>query len=120
EALAPLGIPVLGALARADDLAWRDRHLGLVPVVEQREAVEKSLERLADAVDASCDLDAISALAGAAPRLMAGEAPTARPSGRARVAVAGGAGVSFTYPANFEPAEPAGADPLPFAPGADA
>src|SRR2546428_745834 len=67
EALASLGIPVLGVLARADDLAWRDRHLGLVPVVEQREAVEKSLERLADAVDASCDLDAISAVARAAP-----------------------------------------------------
>jgi cobyrinic acid a,c-diamide synthase len=78
EALEPIGIPVLGVLARADELAWRDRHLGLVPVVEQREAVEKSLERLADAVDASCDLDAISAVARAAPPLAAREA---RPPG---------------------------------------
>ena len=119
EALAPLGIPVLGALARADDLAWRDRHLGLVPVVEQREAVEKSLDRLADAVDASCDLDAISALARAAPRLTAGAAPTARPSGRARVAVAGGPAFSFTYPDNFELLEQAGAELIPFDPRAD-
>src|SRR5207302_1723923 len=48
EALAPLGIPVLGALARADDLAWRDRHLGLVPVVEQR--ADTALPAEADAV----------------------------------------------------------------------
>lgn len=34
EALAALDIPVLGALRRDDSLAWRDRHLGLVPVVE--------------------------------------------------------------------------------------
>jgi cobyrinic acid a,c-diamide synthase len=120
EALEPIGIPVLGVLARADELAWRDRHLGLVPVVEQREAVEKSLDRLADAVDASCDLDAISAVARAAPPLAAGEAPTARPSGRARVAVAGGPAFSFTYPDNLELLEQAGAELVPFDPRADA
>jgi cobyrinic acid a,c-diamide synthase len=120
EALDPIGIPVLGVLARADELAWRDRHLGLVPVVEQREAVEKSLDRLADAVHASCDLDAISALARAAPPLAAGETPTARPSGRARVAVAGGPAFSFMYPDNLELLEQAGAELVPFDPRADA
>ena len=119
DALEPLGIPVLGVIARADELAWRDRHLGLVPVVEQREAVEKSLDRLADTVDASCDLDAISAIARAAPRLMSGEAPAARPSGRARVAVAGGPAFSFTYPDNLELLEQAGAELVPFDPRAD-
>ena len=119
EALEPVGIPVLGVIARADELAWRDRHLGLVPVVEQREAVEKSLERLADTVDASCDLDAISAIVRAAPRLPAGEAPAARPSGRARVAVAGGPAFSFTYPDNLELLEQAGAELVPFDPRAD-
>jgi cobyrinic acid a,c-diamide synthase len=120
EALEPIGIPVLGVLARADELAWRDRHLGLVPVVEQREAVEKSLERLADAVDGSCDLDAIRVVARSAPRLPAGEAPTAQPSGRARVAVAGGPAFSFTYPDNLELLEQAGAELVPFDPRADA
>jgi cobyrinic acid a,c-diamide synthase len=119
EALAPIGVPVLGVLARADELAWRDRHLGLVPVAEQREAVEKSLERLADAVDASCDLEAISALARGAPRLPVGEAPTARPSGRACVAVAGGPAFSFLYPDNLELLEQAGAELVPFDPRLD-
>jgi cobyrinic acid a,c-diamide synthase len=120
DALAPLDIPVLGVLERADELAWRDRHLGLVPVVEQREAVEKSLERLADVVETSCDLDAISALARAAPRLPANDPPTARPSGRARVAVAGGPAFSFTYPDNLELLEQAGAELVPFDPRAHA
>src|SRR5207302_8536510 len=35
EALAPLAIPVVGALRRDPALTWRDRYLGLVPVVEQ-------------------------------------------------------------------------------------
>ena len=120
EALEPIGIPVLGVLTRAEGLVWRDRHLGLVPVVEQREAIEKSLDRLADAVDASCDLDAISAIARAAPPLAAGDAPMARRSGRARVAVAGGPAFSFTYPDNLELLEQAGAELVPFDPRAEA
>ena len=120
DALDPMGTPVLGVLARADELAWRDRHLGLVPVVEQREAVEKSLDRLADSVDASCDLEAISALARRAPRRPTAEAPTARPSGRARVAVAGGPAFSFMYPDNLELLVQAGAELVPFDPRADA
>jgi len=119
EALAPLGIPVLGALARAEELAWRDRHLGLVPVVEQRDEVEASLERLADAVDASCNLDAISALARSAPRRSTPSAPTARPTAHARVGVAGGPAFSFTYPDNLELLEQAGAELVPFDPRED-
>ena len=60
DAIAPLGIPVLGALRRDDSLSWRDRHLGLVPVVEQRSEVQASLERLAHAVARCCDLDALA------------------------------------------------------------
>src|SRR5690349_2524135 len=39
EALAGSPVPVVGALRRDDAMTWRDRHLGLVPVVEQRAAV---------------------------------------------------------------------------------
>ncbi|HEX5266842.1 MAG TPA: cobyrinate a,c-diamide synthase, partial [Acidimicrobiales bacterium] len=54
-ALAPSGIPVLGALARDDRLTWRDRHLGLVPVAEDRAAVEESVARLAEVVATAVD-----------------------------------------------------------------
>jgi cobyrinic acid a,c-diamide synthase len=119
EALAPLGVPVLGALGRADELAWRDRHLGLVPVVEQRDAVQKSLDRLADAIDASCDLDAIVAVARSAPRRLTRAAPAARPTAHARVAVAGGPAFSFVYPDNLELLQQAGAELVPFDPRED-
>src|SRR3954452_22482469 len=93
EALAPLGIPVVGALHRDDALTWRDRHLGLVPVVEQPEAVAASLDRLAATIAERCDLDAIVRLAGAAPRLATTPPPEAEPAaapGTCRLAVAAG------------------------------
>src|SRR5262245_39346008 len=39
SALADLGVPLLGALRRDDGFVWRDRHLGLVPVVEEPQTV---------------------------------------------------------------------------------
>jgi len=120
DALAPLGIPVLGAVARADELAWRDRHLGLVPVVEQRDTVTASLDRLAVEMAASCDLDAIVGVARAAPRLAPRDPPTAHPTAAARVAVAGGPAFSFTYPDNLELLEQAGAELVAFDPRSDA
>jgi cobyrinic acid a,c-diamide synthase len=119
DALSPLDIPVLGALPRCDELAWRDRYLGLVPVVEQPDAVQAALDRLAVEVAASCDLDAILGVARGAPRLVPGDAPTAHPTAGARVAVAGGPAFSFTYPDNLELLEQAGAELVPFDPRHD-
>jgi len=119
DALAPLDLPVLGAVARADELSWHERHLGLVPVVEQRDTVQKSLDRLAVEVAASCDLDAMLGVARSAPRLLPDEALTAHPTAAVRVAVAGGPAFSFTYPDNFELLEQAGAELAPFDPRHD-
>jgi cobyrinic acid a,c-diamide synthase len=119
-ALAPLGVPVLGALARGDELVWRDRHLGLIPVVEQPHAVRAALDRIGDAIEVSCDLEEILKVARAAARLAPGDAPTARPTGRTRVGIASGPAFSFTYPDNLELLEQAGAELVPFDPRADA
>ncbi|MDQ6928397.1 MAG: cobyrinate a,c-diamide synthase, partial [Actinomycetota bacterium] len=54
DALRPLGTPVLGCLRRDAALEWRDRHLGLVPVVEDEPVVRQSLDRLAATVTTSC------------------------------------------------------------------
>jgi cobyrinic acid a,c-diamide synthase len=89
QALEPAGVPVLGALRRHPDYAWRDRHLGLVPVVEQPDAVRKSVAALAAAMARDCDLAAMVALARSAPPLVVPEPPAARPQGRAVVAVPG-------------------------------
>src|SRR5207245_2510629 len=116
EALVPLGIPVVGALRRDDTFQWRDRHLGLVPVVEQPEAITRSLRALADAIEHSCDLDAIVRIASSAPPIEAGQLPTAEPHGRCRIAVASGRAFSFSYPDNLEALGAAGAELRPFNP----
>jgi cobyrinic acid a,c-diamide synthase len=119
DALAPLGIPVLGALRRDPAYSWRDRHLGLVPVAEQRDAVRRSVATLAGAVARDLDLDAAMALARSAPSVAVEEPPAARRQGPAVVAVAGGPAFSFTYPDNLELLAQAGADLVSFDPLAD-
>ncbi|HKA83438.1 MAG TPA: cobyrinate a,c-diamide synthase [Acidimicrobiales bacterium] len=116
EAVAPLGIPVLGALPRDDALRWRDRHLGLVPVAERPAAVRASLDRLAAAIAGGFDLDAVEAVARAARSIEAVPPPTPLPVGRCRIAVAAGAAFTFAYQDNVDALEAAGAEVVAFDP----
>jgi cobyrinic acid a,c-diamide synthase len=120
DALASGPVPVLGCLRRDDALVWPDRHLGLVPVAEQPAGLRAGIQRLAAAVTAGCDLDAIVGLAGTAATREVGPPPSAPPGGRCRLAVASGPAFSFTYPDNLELLEEAGAELVPFDPLVDA
>ena len=62
EAIAPLGIPVLGAVPRDPTLALPERHLGLVQAGEHADLAAR-VDRLADMAERHLDLDAIIALA---------------------------------------------------------
>ncbi|MDJ0859363.1 MAG: cobyrinate a,c-diamide synthase [Dinoroseobacter sp.] len=94
-ALAPLGIPVLGAIRRNANLALPSRHLGLVQASEHAE-LDAFLKTAADAVAAQVDLDALVRLAAPLP------APPPAPPPRAvfprKVAVARDAAFTFLYP----------------------
>lgn len=116
EALAPLGIPVLGALPRDDGLLWRDRHLGLVPVAEEPDQVGRSLQRLAAVVRSHLDLDGVVAIARSAPDRSAAAVALPAPGPPIRVAVAGGAAFTFTYRDTLDALEAAGAEVVPFDP----
>lgn len=120
DALAGLDIAVMGALHRDEALTWRDRHLGLVPVIENPEAIRASLNRLATAIEQRCDLNAITALAGNAPPQNVEPPPSAtyQVTGkeRPRIAIVGGPAFSFTYPDNLELLEQAGAELVPLDP----
>jgi cobyrinic acid a,c-diamide synthase len=119
EAMADMPVPVLGVLRRDDALTWRDRHLGLVPVVEHADDVRRSLDRLATAVEDGADVGAVARLAGRAPAgPPLGDVPAARPvvPGGVRIAVAGGPAFSFSYPDNLELLEQAGAELVPVDP----
>ncbi|MET9691629.1 cobyrinate a,c-diamide synthase [Streptomyces sp. NPDC006514] len=69
EALEEAGMPVLGVLRRAPQVATPSRHLGLVPVAERHTDALASVAALAAQVRAGCDLDALMALARTAPPL---------------------------------------------------
>jgi cobyrinic acid a,c-diamide synthase len=116
QALAPTGVPVLGVVRRDPALTWRDRHLGLVPVVEQPDRVQHSIAALAGAVERSCDVDALLALARSAPTRTVADPPAARPQATVRVAVAAGPAFSFVYPETLELLAQAGAELVAFDP----
>ncbi|WP_131786267.1 cobyrinate a,c-diamide synthase [Protofrankia symbiont of Coriaria ruscifolia] len=69
DAAADLGIPVLGMLRRDAGATVPSRHLGLVPASERAPAAAEAVRALGALVAASCDLDAVLALARSAPPL---------------------------------------------------
>ena len=71
DALAGIGMPVLGALRRDDGVAVPSRHLGLIPAAERDGAARAAIGRLAALVTESVDLDAVAALARTASPLPA-------------------------------------------------
>ena len=63
DAVAGIGMPVLGALRRDDGVAVPSRHLGLVPAAERDGAARAAIARLAALVTESVDLDAVIGVA---------------------------------------------------------
>ncbi len=62
------GLPVLGYLPTLPDCALESRHLGLV-TAQEVDGLREKLRRLADALEATVDVDGLLALAAAAPPL---------------------------------------------------
>jgi cobyrinic acid a,c-diamide synthase len=124
EAVAPLGVVVLGALRRDERVAAPERHLGLVPAVEREARTRTALDALADAAARHVDLAAVEALARRAPALEGpawSPAPAAAPpAAPARIALAAGPAFSFHYTENLELLAAAGAELVPFDPLDDA
>ncbi|MEK8142564.1 cobyrinate a,c-diamide synthase [Streptomyces sp. M10(2022)] len=119
EALDESGLPVLGVLRRAAQVATPSRHLGLVPVAERRTEAVDAVRAMAERVRAGCDLDALLALARSAPELPDEVWEPERypaPGERPVIAVAGGAAFTFTYAEHTELLTAAGADVVVFDP----
>src|SRR5690606_435248 len=117
DAIETRGIPVLGAIRRNPDMALPVRHLGLVQAREHA-ALEGFIERLADIMATSLDLDAIASLA---VPLDYGDGPTDAlllPPGQ-RIAIADDAAFAFLYPHLGRAWREAGAELVPFSPLAD-
>lgn len=134
EALAPLDVPVLGALRRDERIATPERHLGLVPAGEREAGARAALGALAEAMARYTDLEEIERIARGAPELAgaswsassagapAAGAPGAEvetPAAGARIALAAGPAFSFHYEENLELLRAAGAELAPFDPLSD-
>ena len=118
DAIAPLGIPVLGAMPRDETLALPERHLGLVQAQEHGD-LSVRLARLGDVVEQHCDVDAIMAAAAnlsTAPH----QHEVALPPPGQRIALASDAAFSFVYPHLIADWRRAGAEIRTFSPLADA
>ncbi|MEV0704630.1 cobyrinate a,c-diamide synthase [Saccharopolyspora sp. NPDC050389] len=107
------GLPVLGAVPRAEDLAVPSRHLGLVTAAEHGGEAVRAVDAMTDVVARSVDLDAVCALARSAPGL---PGPAWNPRDEVQseagavVAVAGGRAFTFGYAEHVELLEAAGAE----------
>ena len=121
EAIAPLGVPVLGALRRDERVVAPERHLGLVPAGEREQRTSVALATLAEAVARYVDVPRIERLAQMARALAPGPRwsaePATEPACGTRIAIARGPAFSFHYEENLEllaaaGAELAGFDPL--------
>jgi len=112
------GVPVLGAVQHDERLSIVERHLGLIPSNEARDARAR-VDEIAQAVAAQVDLDRLLAVAREAPpwpRALTsiGGAP-ARPGGPpVRVAIARDAAFGFYYPGDLEALSTAGAQLVAF------
>lgn len=117
NAIAVLGIPVLGAIPRETKLALPERHLGLVQAGEHPD-LTALINQLAAMAERHIDLDGI--VAKAAPMALAGAVTAAAvpPPGQ-RIALAHDQAFSFVYPHLLAAWRDAGAEVLPFSPLAD-
>jgi cobyrinic acid a,c-diamide synthase len=124
DALAGSGMAVYGAIRRSDGIVTPYRHLGLIPAAEREATARQDMQAMGALIAASCDLDALLALAGRAPDLPGpawdpATALAARPAparSAPAIAVAGGAAFTFGYTEQAELLEAAGARVAPFDP----
>lgn len=110
------GLPVLGALPRAETLSHPSRHLGLVQA-EERPDLDAFLDSAADRAERHLDLDALLALA-AGPSLPTGSGPRVPPPAQ-RIALARDAAFAFAYPHLIADWRAQGAEIATFSPLSD-
>lgn len=117
DALAPLGIPLLGAIPRDETLVLPERHLGLVQASEHADLALR-LEHLAAMAERHLDLDAILAMAVPLRRGGAPVRSTLAPPGQC-IALAADAAFTFVYAHVLDGWRRAGAEVVRFSPMQD-
>jgi cobyrinic acid a,c-diamide synthase len=122
QACESVGVPVLGALPRTDELAVPSRHLGLVTATEHGDSARAAVAAMTDLVARHVDLAGVRALARAtvtaqawSPQTAVGEPVPGSPV----VAIAAGRAFTFSYAEHRELLRAAGAQVVEFDPLCD-
>jgi cobyrinic acid a,c-diamide synthase len=119
QALAPLGIPILGVLRRQDRIVIPDRHLGLVPANELSE-LNLIIENLADLGEACFDWQKLLPLLKVKPRKIDLETKIESFNPKVRIAIAYDKAFNFYYQDNLDILVNLGAELVYFSPLEDA
>ena len=111
------GVPVFGAIPRADELNIPSRHLGLVTAVEHGEQARAAVEAMIALVGRHVDLAGLAAVAASRVTDEPWDPAVAAPADRdVTVALAAGKAFSFCYAEHGELLGAAGADVVEFDP----
>ncbi len=116
DALAKLQIPLYGALRRDEMLRMPERHLGLLPVTENKEA--EVVAKIGAAVAEQVDIAKILELADQAEAFVLSPASALQPEAekKVRIAVAKDEAFSFYYPESLQLLAEHGAELVFFSP----
>ncbi len=114
-AMESLGIPVLGAVMRNEAMKLPERHLGLLPVAENKRETE-AVRQIAATMDQQLQLDAIVELARSADPMQRMAEPEAQQQTGLRMAVARDEAFSFYYPESLQILKNLGAELCFFSP----
>jgi cobyrinic acid a,c-diamide synthase len=117
DAIAELGVRVLGALPREERIVLPERHLGLVQASEHDD-LRARIDRLAALAERHIDLEAVMACAQAIRWTVTDPISALPPPGQ-RIALASDAAFTFVYPHLLAAWRKAGAEIVTFSPLAD-
>jgi cobyrinic acid a,c-diamide synthase len=114
------GVPVFGAIPRADEMSVPSRHLGLVTAAEHGEHARAAVEAMIELVGRHVDLVGIAAVAASRVTDEPWDPVVATPAARnVTVALAAGKAFTFGYTEHAELLRAAGADVVEFDPLTD-
>jgi cobyrinic acid a,c-diamide synthase len=102
-------IPVIGSIGRDPALEIDERHLGLMPSNEHRQA-QKVIRQISDTVMQNVDLDALMSIAATAPELSGGYKERSRVSADIRIGIPRDAAFGFYYTGDLDALRRAGAE----------
>jgi cobyrinic acid a,c-diamide synthase len=120
QACGHAGVPVLGAIPRADELSVPSRHLGLVTAVEHGEQARAAVDAMIELVGRHVDLAGVAAAAASRVADEPWDPAFAEPAAEnITVALAAGKAFSFGYTEHGELLRAAGAEVVEFDPLTD-